>query len=304
MPSHLIGELVAVSVSALWTACSILFAAAGRKIGALSVNAYRIVMAVCLLGLVHLVRFGTVVPPADESQWFYLGLSGVAGLALGDFGYFGALVLIGPRRGVLMMSMAPIFSAISGYFILGEVLGPWSIVGIGMTLSGVALVILERENHAAEGIPPRQKLYGVLAGLGGATGQGVGLVISKYGMLVAGGSTLNTLSSTLVRMVVAAATVWVIVILSGRLGRVLQARGESRALVNTFAGAVSGPFAGVWLSMVAVTYALAGVAATLMALMPVMVIPVLWVTHKERTNWRGIAGAIIAVTGVAILFLR
>jgi drug/metabolite transporter (DMT)-like permease len=307
MESHLIGETAALVTAALWTTCSILFAAAGRRIGALSVNAYRIAMAVALLGLAHLVVFRTIVPPADSPQWLYMGLSGIAGLALGDFGYFGALVFIGPRRGVLLMSMAPIFAAVSGYYVLGEVLTAWNIVGIAVTLGGVAWVILEKEAHTHEpAIPGRQKLYGILCGLGGALGQGIGLVVSKYGMLVAGGpgsARLNPLSATLVRMIVAAVVVWVFVIAVGRLPKVLEAAKDTYAIRRTFAGAVSGPFVGVWLSMVAVTHAVAGVAATLMAIMPVMVIPVLWVLYRQRTSGRGMTGAAIAVVGVAILFL-
>ena len=302
-----IGEIAALAVSLLWTTCSILFAAAGRRIGALSVNAYRIIMAVGLLGAAHILRFGTVVPPASESQWFYLGLSGIIGLALGDFGYFGALVLIGPRRGVLLMALAPIWSAIAAYLILGEVLGAWTIVGIAVTLTGVTMVVAERENETDENaIPRRRKIYGLLSGLGGSLGQGIGLVISKYGMMVAAGhdaDPLNPLSATLVRMIVAAAFVWVVVVLSGRARAVARARQDAGAVLRTFAGAVSGPFAGVWLSMVAIMYAQAGVAATLMALMPVMVIPVVRIIYGEKTSMRGILGACTAVVGVAILFL-
>ncbi|MGD9140737.1 MAG: DMT family transporter [bacterium] len=302
-----VGEIAALVVSVLWTACSVFFAAAGRRIGALSVNAYRIAMAVGLLGGVHLIRFGTLVPPATDTQWFYLGLSGIIGLALGDFGYFGALVLVGPRRGVLLMALAPIWSSIMAYFILGEVLGPWTIAGIAVTLTGVTMVVIEREDEADENsIPRKRKIYGVLSGLGGSLGQGLGLVVSKYGMMVAGGEgvgPLNPLSATLVRMVVAAAFVWLTVVFTGRLKMVLRARSDGGAVLRTFAGAVSGPFAGVWLSMVAITYAQAGVAATLMALMPVMVIPVVRLVYGEKTSARGIIGACTAVAGVSILFL-
>lgn len=302
-----VGEIAALVVSVLWTACSVFFAAAGRRIGALSMNAYRIAMAVGLLGGVHLLRFGTFVPAATGTQWFYLGLSGVIGLALGDFGYFGALVMIGPRRGVLLMALAPIWSSIMAYFILGEVLGPWTIAGIAVTLTGVTMVVVEREDETDENsIPRKLKIYGVLSGLGGSLGQGLGLVVSKYGMMVAGSEDsgpLNPLSATLVRMVVAAALVWLVVVLTGRLKVVLRARRDSGAVLRTLAGAVSGPFAGVWLSMVAITYAQAGVAATLMALMPVMVIPVVRVVYGEKTSARGIIGACTAVAGVSILFL-
>ena len=305
---RVLGETAAVCTSALWTVCAILFASAGKRIGALSVNAYRVVMATVLLATAHLIAFGTVVPHASGNQWFYMGLSGVIGLAIGDFGYFGALIMIGPRRGVLLMSMAPIFSAVTAYFVLGEVLSPWNLAGIALTLAGVFLVILDENVHASEVSPTRaHKFYGVLCGLGGSLGQGISLVVSKYGMVVAGGQgapPLNPLSATLVRMIVAATSVWLIVVVSGRLPGVLASRKDSKAILRTSGGALTGPFLGVWLSMVAVTYTVAGVAATLMSLMPVMVIPVLWLVYRQKTSWRGIVGAATTVVGVAILFLR
>ena len=46
-----------------------------------------------------------------------------------------------------------------------------------------------------------------------------------------------------------------------------------------------------------------GVAQTLLSLMPVMIIPVVWYLFKQRTSWRGVVGAVVAVVGVAVLFL-
>jgi drug/metabolite transporter (DMT)-like permease len=305
--SGVVGETAAVFTAVLWTGCAILFASAGRRIGALSVNAFRIVMAVVLLGIAHAVIFGSLVPHATGGQWLYMGLSGIIGLAIGDFGYFGCLVMIGPRRGVLLMATAPIFSAVMGYLVLGEVLSAWNIFGIALTLAGVFVVILDENVHESEvTVSPRHTAYGVLAGLGGAIGQGVGLVVSKYGMIRAGGEgapPLDPLPATLVRMIVAAGFVWITIALAGKLRRVLAAARDTRAIGRTFAGAMSGPFLGVWLSMVAVTYTAAGVAATLMALMPVMVIPVLWVVYRQKTSLRGMVGAAVAVVGVAVLFL-
>lgn len=300
--SH-IGEIAAIGTSALWTACSILFASASRRIGALSVNAYRIVVAALLLSLTHRAILGSFLPHANRSQWFYLGLSGIVGLAIGDFGYFGMLALIGPRRGLLMTSLAPIFSSIGAFFILGEKLNPMDILGISVTLTGVAIVVLERED-GGNSIAPKQKAYGYLCGLGGALGQGIGLVISKYGMFVAGGdenAPLNPLPTALIRMIVATSFVWIVIMALGKLGDVLEKRKDLGAVIRTTAGAITGPFLGVWLSMVAVSNAPAGIAATLMSLMPVMVIPAVWLLHRERTSLRGILGAAIAVVGVAIL---
>jgi len=306
MDASLLGETAAVVTAILWTTCSILFASAGKRIGALSVNSIRLFMAVCFLATTHLIWFGTIVPEANGSQWFYLGLSGVIGLALGDSGYFGTLVILGPRKGVLLMSMAPVFSVISAVFILDEVLGLWAIIGITVTIAGVMLVIIETE-HDREGgsLPLKKKILGVLFGVIGAVGQGVGLSISKYGMLAGtdGETPLHSLSVTLIRMLAAVVVIWIIVILWGRFGKVLKDMQNKEAMKRTLGGAFTGPFLGVWLSMVAVSLAAVGVAATLMSLMPLFIIPFIWVVYKEKTNWRGIFGAIIAVVGVAILFM-
>ena len=307
MEAHLIGEIAALGTAGLWTTCSILFAAAGRRIGALSVNAFRIVVAVLLLAGAHLLAQGTLLPRANAAQWFFLALSGVVGLALGDFCYFKTLVLLGPRRGVLLMSTAPIFAALAAYFVLSEIPGLWAIVGIATTLAGVAIVVLESEEASGERRASQEhKTLGVFLGLGGALGQGLGLVISKYGMITAADDPdlpLDPLSVTLIRMLAAAAVVWLAIAFSGKSACVLNSYRDKGAIVRTVGGAASGPFLGVWLSMVAICYTAAGIAATLMAVMPVMVIPFVWFLYRQRTSGRGVLGAIITVIGVAILFL-
>jgi drug/metabolite transporter (DMT)-like permease len=57
------------------------------------------------------------------------------------------------------------------------------------------------------------------------------------------------------------------------------------------------------LSMVAVAYTETGIAQTLMSLMPVIIIPLVWIFYREKTSIRGLIGAAMAVIGVAILFL-
>ena len=181
------------------------------------------------------------------------------------------------------------------------------VVGIAVTLAGVAWVILEKENAGSEPVVRgRTKVYGILLGLGGAVGQGVGLAISKYGITRAAADPnfpLNPLSATLMRMLVAAVFLWIMIALAGKAPGVFRSFRDRKAMGQTLGGASMGPFMGVWLSMVAITYTYTGVAATLMSLMPVIVIPVIWILYRQRTSWRGLAGAAVAVAGVAILFM-
>ena len=301
---NIVGETAAVATSCLWTITSLFFTSAGKKIGSLSVNAYRTVMAVGFLVLTHAILLGTILPMATNEQWFWMGVSGVVGLGIGDLAYFGALVAIGPRRSVLLMASSPIFTSIVAYLMLGETIPGLAILGIAITLGGIVVVILEEEERSGEApVSKRLRSYGVFLALIGAIGQGVGLVLSKKGIYLNPEMTLDPLSATLMRMILGALFVWIIAAVAKRLPELRKAIKSKEGIRQTAAGAFVGPFLGVTLSMVAVTYSSAGIAQTLMSLMPVLIIPVVWVLYKQRTSLRGILGAAVAVIGVAILFL-
>jgi drug/metabolite transporter (DMT)-like permease len=231
-----------------------------------------------------------------------MGLSGIVGLGVGDLGLFAAYVAIGPRRAVLMMASSPIFAAIGAYLMRGETVSLWSLLGVAVTLAGIVVVLLEREEKVADagGV---KKNWGVLFGMIAAMGQGFGIVLSKQGMYADVNAVLNPLSAALIRVILAACFVWLCAPLVGKLPELRRAVTDRVGFKFTFAGALVGPFAGMTISMVAITYTDAGVAQTLMSLMPVMIIPLVWVVYRERTSRRGMLGALVAVIGVAILFL-
>jgi len=296
--------MAAVLTSGLWTVGSLFFTAAGRRIGSLSVNAYRTVIAVGFLLVTHLVLLGTIFPLASSPQWFWMGASGVVGLGIGDSGLFAAYVMIGPRRSLLMMALSPIFASLGAYLMLGETIPAIAVLGIALTLGGVVLVILEGEEHSGEiHVSKKLKRYGVFFGLIAAIGQGVGLVLAKKGIELNPAVTLNPLSATLMRMLPAACSLWLFMLCAGRLPQLRSAFKNKEGMRQTAAAAFLGPFLGVTLSMVAVTYAETGVAQTLLSLMPIMIIPVVWILYRQKTSWRGILGAAIAVIGVSILFI-
>lgn len=304
MDLNLVGETAAIVTSGLWTFNSVLFASAGKRIGSFSVNAYRIIMAVGLLAVAHVMFLGSLLPAASNEQWFWMGMSGIVGLGIGDFGLFAALVIIGPRRSVLMMTLSPIFASIVAYLMLGETVSQPSLAGISITLTGVATVTLEKKEHSEEEpISVKLKSWGVFLALMGAVGQGIGLVFAKKGMYLNLNMIMNPLSAAFIRMMIGALFVWMCVPIAGKLPELREALKNRKAIKEIAAGAFIGPFIGMTLSMVAVAFTEAGVAQTLMSLMPVMIIPVIWVLHKQRTSWRGIVGAIVAVIGVTILYL-
>ena len=310
MELYLVGALAAVLTSALWTINAILFTSAGKRIGAISVNAWRILLAALLLWITHLLMTGEVFPVGTSEQYFWIGLSGIIGLGIGDFGLFASFVIIGTRRAVLLMSLSAIFAAIAAFFLFNETLTIVAFMGVAVTLAGVITVLLEDEAKSdEEKLTRKQKIKGIgLATIGGI-GQGLGLAFLKKGMLIYPNVTEIpavvelAIASTLIRMIFGALFVWAVVTLWGKLPEIKKAMKDKKGMKYVTMGAFIGPFVGVTLSTIAAYTIEVGVAQTLMSLMPVMIIPVVWILFKQKTGWQGIVGAVIAVIGVAILFL-
>ena len=102
----------ALLTALLWALAALAFAGAGRRVGPLAVNLVRIPVALVLLASLHVYRFGTPWPAhLDATRAWWLGLSGVVGLAIGDLFYFHALTLLGARIGALLLSTWPVMSA-------------------------------------------------------------------------------------------------------------------------------------------------------------------------------------------------
>jgi drug/metabolite transporter (DMT)-like permease len=297
----LLGQLAALGTSLCFSATSTLFTLAGRRVSALVVNRTRLLLAIAFLLLAHAFLGEPLPLGAEPFRLFWLGISGVIGLALGDVFLFQAFVWIGPRLAMLMMSLAPVLASLMGWLFLDEVLSAGQMVGIGLTIGGIAWVVLERNGtDAVGGAHNRQYLLGLLFGLGAAVGQAGGLVTAKFGSV----GDFSALSGTLIRMVSAAVVMWVAAALSRQVGLTIRrVRANPQALLYMVGGAFFGPFLGVTLSLYAIQRTPVGIASTLMALPPIFLLPIGRLVFKERFGWQAVTGTLIAILGVSLLFL-
>ncbi|HUM25829.1 MAG TPA: EamA family transporter, partial [Anaerolineales bacterium] len=198
----------------------------------------------------------------------------------------------------LLLSLAPIFGSVIAWIFFGETLTALQILGILLALAGIGWVVTSHKEeantpkgHTREGI-----IFGVLAGLG----QAVGLVLSKQAM--AGG--FSPFQANAIRMLAAVIFTWVWTAVEGQISSTVETiRNHPKALQWIAFGAVIGPVLGVSSSLLAVQHAEIGVASTLMALPPVIVLPISYFVFKEKIGWQGIAGTFLAILGVAVLFL-
>lgn len=308
---HFLGELAALTTAACWSCGTVLFTEAARLIGSFKLNKIRLAMAAFLYGVAMLVTTDSPFPgEINGEQAAWLAVSAFMGLVFGDSVGFKAMVILGPRISSIVFATAPIMTTIIAWIFLGERLAAMDLIGILITVSGIGWVISERGqgpqfNESLAHDHPDKGTFkkGLMLALGAAFGQASGLVLTKHAMFNAGG-VVQPLHASAVRMVFAAIMIWTISAFTRQIPETLRALGNRRAMVFSTAGAVMGPFLGIWMLLFAVSKIPAGVAATLSATVPVLVIPVAILYYKEKVSYRAVLGAVVTVAGIALIFLH
>ncbi|PIS27392.1 MAG: EamA family transporter [Candidatus Marinimicrobia bacterium CG08_land_8_20_14_0_20_45_22] len=294
--SH-IGEMAALMTAVCWSFTSLSFEAAGKRVGSLPVNVIRLVLGFIFLSVFTFFVRGMILPfDASAHVWIWLSLSGLVGFVIGDLFLFEAFVTAGARISMLMMSFVPPITALIGWIMLGETLTWFEILAMAMTVCGVALVVLER--NADNRVTFSRPIKGILYAFGGAVGQAVGLILSKYGM-----GDYNAFAATQIRIITGIAGFLLIFILFKRTKTLIPAVRNATAMKLTALGAFFGPFLGVSLSLFSVQHTQAGIASTIMALPPILIIPLAILLFREKVTEREFLGALIAVVGTALFFI-
>ena len=300
--NNYLGEIAALLTAVCWTVTAMAFESAGKRVGALSLNLIRLVIGLVFLSIYNTIVNGEFFPTATNYQWFWLALSGLIGFVLGDLFLFRAFIMIGARISMLVMAMVPPIAALIGWITLGEKLSGIEFLGMGITLSGIVLVMSSKleinKGPLGKSLKIGPLLLGSLLALGGAVGQAAGLVLSKKGM-----QDMDPFSATQIRIMTGLVGFAIVITIFKRWKHLFGALKDLKAMKFMTLGSFTGPFLGVSLSLLAVQHTDTGVAATLMALTPVMIIPPAILMKKEKIRAIEIIGALVSVGGVALFFL-
>jgi drug/metabolite transporter (DMT)-like permease len=293
------GELAALATAVCWSLTAVFFSYSGRLIGSDVVNRSRLIFAFAFLSFTHLIVEGSLFPwDAEPYRWFWFAVSAILGLVLGDTFLFKAYVMIGPRLSMLLMATVPIYSAIFGWLLFGELVTGMELVGILLAVGGIAWVVTEKRSGKTM-VENKQFRKGILFGLAGALGQVANLVFARYGLV----NDYSTLSASIIRILIALLVLWVLAALRREIRHTFRMWRNKRAFRAMISGSISGPFLGIWFSMIAIQYSRLGIAATLMALPPILLIPIEYIVYKRKVSMRGVVGTLVALTGVALIVL-
>lgn len=322
-----LGEVISLFVTISWTFTALFAEVASKRMGSLPLNVVRMVLSILLLGATLWLTLGVPYPLfADGPAWLWLSLSGFVGYALGDYCLFQSYVLMGSRFGQLFMTLSSPAAAITGWLLLSEGMSPLAILGMLITMVGIGMSVLNRGGHK---FTLKLPLRGVLFGIGAGLGQGIGLVLSKVGMqhydasILAAGITdssqylnpeallplplsfMMPFASTMIRAVTGLAGFVVALFFFSRNGgaRLHRAATDGYGMLFALGAAFFGPFVGVSLSLMATLYTSTGIAQTIMALTPVLILLPSWMFFHQQVTWREVVGAVISVIGVSLFFV-
>ena len=312
-----LGVLAGLSTAVLWTFTAVCFEASSRRLGSLAVNVLRLVVAAILFTALSLLRTHHLLPAAlSQEAWFYLGLSGLVGFVVGDVFLFQAFVLIGARLSMLIYSSVPLMTALCGLLFLGEAMSGRALLGMAITVAGIAIAVGGKPDASRDATGVKagsRRTAGILMAFGGAVGQAAGLLLAKRGAVG-----LDSFAATQIRVLAGLLGFLAVLVVAGKAralggqlrgavapggtaGDRVQFRSLRLALLVMSVGALLGPFLGVSLGLLSTQLLPAGTAATLMSIVPVLLIPVSALAFRERIFLVEIAGAALAVGGVALL---
>ena len=292
------GEFYALLVAFFWTITALSFESASKKVGSLPVNLIRLCLGFLFLTLLNLITRGVPLPiDASRHNWFWLSVSGFIGFVLGDLFLFKSYTIVGAWFAMLIMTLAPLMAAIFRYFSLDEKVHKLGIMGMFLTLTGIAIAIFNRKEEG-EKLRINKPLIGILYAFAGATGQALGIVFSKYGM-----EDYSAFASTQIRIITGIIGFVLIITILGRWSNVLSAFQNRKGLLAIVNGSFFGPFLGVSFSLMAIQHTSTGIASTIMAIVPILIIPPSIILFKHKITLREIVGSMISVIGVSLFFI-
>lgn len=297
-------ELSGLVAALCWTISSLMAPRLIERFGTMLFNTVRIVIASVILLLICLVtqRFSLALWQHAE----IIMLSGLLGIFIGDTMLFSAVHRLGPRRtGVLFATNAPM-SILLGWLFLGENLSFSQLFACSLVLTGVVIAILfGRRNslHAWEQTKGKLSI-GILLALGAALGQASGALLSKPALL----DGADPIAVSALRVGTGALALVLVYSLFYRHKRPVGAIPFGQLTRVDFIGiatlATIGMVIGMSVLVWGVGNANVGIVTTLSAVVPVLILPGLWLTTGQRPALGAWVGAFFVVAGAALIILK
>ncbi len=319
------GEFAAIGAALAFGFASTFFTLSGRSYGPLLVMQGSVPVGLLCIATLNLLTTGYIIPHhMSFAAIIWLSLSGANGFWLASIALLNAFKRIGPRLALLIGAVNPILSAVLAWIFLDQSLQSAAVFGIILTIAGIGIVVTEG-GVIRDNIDPKEFRLGIFYALIASSLQAGSFVFSTLGLRAIVDPvplnlasfaptfmhihaliplTLNPLSASFVRLCSATVVLWALAAMQGQLKQNFATLFSfPHALRYLMVAAVMGTVVGALLVLIALQNAPVGIATTLINLTPIFLIPIGYVIFKERISSRAVVGTLVAMVGIAVIFV-
>lgn len=287
---RIIGIIAALVSAASWALGSILLKKIGESVSPFGMTLTKGLFSIVLLGLALLIHGFEFIPAQVTVMLF---ISGIIGITIGDTLFFASLQYLGPKVQVIFFMLGQIITAILGLIILKEMPFPLQWIGIGITLSGVIVIIWHKIFSVSE---KKTGMKGIILGLLAMVSFSFSLIIAKKAMF-----SISTLSAVFIRMTAGTTGMLIYGLVNNKIRQWMNPFQNSKILWSFFGSVCIITFGGFWLSIVAIKHLDIAIASALGTVEPLFVLPLAFFILREKIKPVEIIGAILTVAGLIFI---
>ncbi|MCK9548257.1 MAG: DMT family transporter [Sphaerochaeta sp.] len=296
----LLGQALGLVTAICFAQNSIIYRHLGQKVGSQGVAHIRMWLALPFVLLLTRLIEGSWLP-TDWALSTYLILlaSGVIGYFLTDLLMFRAYILLGSRESMVIMTLSPVVTAALSLLLFDEYLNLIQLLGMVITIGGVGMMILLDRHPSPIACERKNRSTGVLYAVLGSILQSISFLLAKAALGEGG-----PVSTNLIRNIGGLGAFIIFNgLIKGNAKEHFKILRQPRALFLLLLASLAGPVLGMSSQMKAFTLAPVGVVTTITQVSPVLLLPFDWFILKRRISAASLAGTLLSIAGIAILFL-
>ena len=286
-----IGIIAALGSAASWAFATVVFDRLGKVIPAAGMTFFKGLFSLVLMLILILCTGG--FDALSLHDFFFLALSGIIGISIGDTLFFRSLQDLGAKVQVLYFMLGQIVTMLLSFLLLGEVLSIEEYVGAMILLCGIIIVTIgKQEDHP-------NKVRGIIGGFASILCFSISSIMVKVSIVNVGIPT-----ATFWRMFFSTVSVMFIGFTSKRFMTWYTPLKQTKTLLLFLLNVVVITYGGFLLSMLAIKYITVSLASVLSATEPVFVLILAFLINHERVSKRELVGAAVTIAGLLIILLN
>ncbi|NNJ72171.1 MAG: DMT family transporter [Enterobacterales bacterium] len=285
------GELAALTCALLWAIAARIFRNLGGEFSSVALNFWKGLISILLLIVV--VQFIPMEFELSNQVIFWLALSGIIGIGIGDTFFFLALKKIGDSQSILIAeTLAPIGTALLAMAWIGEWLSWQQWLGIAVVIISVDIIIKIQKRNSERAFELTGYGYAAIAALC----QSIGAVVSRDVLL---SSDIDVFHASLIRLLGGMAIILVLILI-GRRTLLPKTKQQPSIWLWLLAATFIGTFMALVLQMVAFSYTKAAVVQTLFAVSVIISLAIARLLG-EKVRRNTLLWSFFALVGVGVL---